>query len=145
MNVSSSRIDDVLQLGFDGGDALDVHSVGLLKERALTLLDARSDVVIDLSGVEFIDSAGLSLLVSLYKATRLNGRRVNFTGVHGGVLRTIEVIQLNRIFDLYDDLESAVRALHENALRTGQPAPSAQMEVTDTQVQEGEDEGENQG
>jgi len=113
MNVSGSRIGGVLHLGFDGGDALDVHSVRPLKERALTMLNARTDVVIDLSGVEFIDSAGLSLLVSLYKATRLNGRRANFTGVHSGVLRTMEVIQLSRIFDVYDDLESAVRALHE--------------------------------
>jgi len=111
MNVKGSRIDGVLHLEFDGGDTLDVHSVTSVKGHALTLLSATTDVVIDLSGVEFIDSAGVSLLVSLYKATRLNGRRANFTGVQSGVLRTMEVIQLNRIFDLYEDLDSAVRAL----------------------------------
>jgi len=47
-------------------------------------LDGRSDLVIDLGRVEFMDSAGVAVLVSVVKAARLNGSQVVFAAALPG-------------------------------------------------------------
>lgn len=92
---------------------LDAHSAEIVKRDTLPLIDGESDVVIDLSNVEFIDSIGLGVLVNLYKAARLKGCNANFIGVAPNVRRVLEIIRLDQIFDVHPDLESAARALDQ--------------------------------
>ena len=72
MRVVARRIDHVVVLGFDSGEMLDCHVASDVRSQAIRLLDSRSDVVVDLSHLEFVDSAGLGVLVSLYR--RVTGR-----------------------------------------------------------------------
>lgn len=39
-------------------------------------LEAKSDVLLDLSGIDFIDSAGLRAMTALVRAARANGRKL---------------------------------------------------------------------
>lgn len=114
MKVKSTRHDEVMQLTVEG-ETLDGHSSALVKAQALGAIDGRADVIIDLSQVDFIDSMGLGVLVSLYKCTRSLGRRTKFIGVRPRVLRIMKIIKLDEIFDLYPSLEAAVAALGEAA------------------------------
>jgi len=93
------------------GGSLDAYSAAEVKREALRRIDDSSDVVIDLSLVEFVDSVGVGVLVSLFKATRAKGRQAKFIGVRPDVLRVLEIIRLDEIFDVHADLESASRAL----------------------------------
>ena len=107
MKVESHLQDGVLRLTLVGGDALDTHSAPLVKLQARRLIDGNSDVVVDLSCVEFVDSVGLGVLVGLFKAARFHGCRTSFIGVRSGVRRVMEIIRLDEIFDLRFDVEAA--------------------------------------
>lgn len=59
-------------VGVSGG--IDVHTAAFLREELATVLDADPDLVVDLTGVTFMDSTGLGVLVSASKkACRYGG------------------------------------------------------------------------
>ena len=115
MIVHGDRSFGVLRLRFEGTDALDALVAKQAKAEALALIDGASDVVIDLGGIEFIDSTGISVLVSVLKAARRNGREAHFATISPGVRSVLEVIKLDRIFDLHDDPGTAAAALRARA------------------------------
>jgi anti-anti-sigma factor len=111
MTKGAQTRDDVLHLVLECDGALDAQSAAEVKRQALERIDGSADVVIDLRTVEFVDSVGIGVLVSLYKTARRCGRRTNFIGARPGVLRVLKIIRLDEIFELHSDLESAASAL----------------------------------
>ena len=110
MKVTGVRDGAALTLTLFGCDAIDAANAAQVKREALQLLGESPNIVFDLSGVAFLDSAGVSVLVGLFKHARGRGGRVRFCGLTPGVRSVLELIQLDRIFEIYDDAETAVRA-----------------------------------
>jgi len=110
MKIQVTREGKILRLSVSNYEAIDSVNAAELKAEALRLLGDAPDVVVDLSGVEFLDSAGVGVLVGLFKNSRLHGGRARFCGLTPGVRSVLELIQLDRIFELYDDLEAAIRS-----------------------------------
>ena len=110
MKVHVTREGKTVRLSVSGCDAIDSANAAEIKAEALRLLGDAPDVVVDLSDVEFLDSAGVGVLVGLFKNARLRGGRARFCGLTPGVRSVLELIQLDRIFEIYDDVEAAVRS-----------------------------------
>jgi anti-sigma B factor antagonist len=110
MKLHVEREGTVARLSVLGCEAIDSANAAAVKTRALELLGGASDVVVDLSGVEFLDSAGVGVLVGLFKHSRLHGGRARFCGLTPGVRSVLALIQLDRIFEIYDDAEAAIRS-----------------------------------
>ena len=110
MRVHAVREGTVVRLSVSGCDAIDSANAAEVKTEALRLLGDAPDVVVDLTGVDFLDSAGVGVLVGLFKHARLRGGRARFCGLTPGVRSVLELIQLDRIFEIYDDVETAVRS-----------------------------------
>lgn len=72
--------------------------------------DGRPRVVVDLSGVGFIDSSGLGALVSGLKETRQAGGDLRIVGATAQVLTVLGLTNLDRVLHPYAQLEDAVRA-----------------------------------
>jgi anti-sigma B factor antagonist len=121
MNVRATRHPNAIVLRLEGVDALDCSCADAVKTAALCHLDGRADLVIDLSAVEFLDSAGVAVLVRLVRAARLNGSDVVFAGARSGVLTVLELIRLDRIFRLRPDVPDALRHLDRQRLRRTGP------------------------
>jgi len=105
----------VLHLRFAGDDSLDYASARQIRSEAVSKIDGSTDVVVDLSEVEFIDSAGLTVLVSVFKAVLSHDRRVRFVGVRPGVVQILRVIRLTEIFEIFEDMPSALASLHRRS------------------------------
>ena len=71
MRVDDRRSDGFLHVRFEGMESLESANASTVKKAVVGRIDGSCDVVIDLTGVAFIDSAGVASLVSMYKATRL--------------------------------------------------------------------------
>lgn len=65
-------------------------------------------LVLDLSGVEFIDSAGLGVVVGALKRVRTQGGALRVVTPPAHVRRVLDLTRLDRILDLYPDAETAV-------------------------------------
>jgi anti-sigma B factor antagonist len=67
-------------------------------------------VVVDLSGVEFMDTAGLEVLMEEWNSSRQSDGRMCLVAQEGPITRLLEVTGLGDLFDLYDELGAAVDA-----------------------------------
>ncbi len=81
----------------------------------LTTLPQRSgpNMVVDLSEVTFIDSSGLSALVSALKAVRLHEGALVLVGPNEQVRMALRLTMLDRVFRVFTNVEEALHALQE--------------------------------
>ena len=90
---------------------IDTFTVGPLREQLDALLDAgQTNLVIDLSGVTFLDSAGMAAFVSVYKRTRQAGGDTHLVWPQEeAVRRILRLTSFDRVFTMFDTAENAVR------------------------------------
>ncbi|QBY01235.1 anti-sigma factor antagonist [Rhodophyticola sp. CCM32] len=83
------------------------------KEQVVALVDSgKARLIIDMSGVSFVDSAGLGALVGVLKRIGNRGDIV-VCSLADGVRQMFELTRMNRIFAEYPDRMAAVAALKE--------------------------------
>jgi anti-sigma B factor antagonist len=74
---------------------LDLSCAGALRAALADAVDtAGSRVVIDLSGVDFVDSVCLGEIFAAAKTVEQSGRAVSLVGMRGQVLRTLRLLGL---------------------------------------------------
>ena len=73
--------------------------------------DGKSRVVIDLGDVAFVDSSGLSVLVTALKTARAAGGDVVLSRITPAVRSILELTRLHRVLEVFDDAEAAAASL----------------------------------
>ena len=68
-------------------------------------------IILDLSHVPYIDSAGLGSLVGAYVSGLKSGRRIILTGVNERVLNLLEITRMDKLFLIFPSLTDAIEAL----------------------------------
>jgi len=84
---------------------------GKLKDIAET---GTGKLIVDLSGTTFMDSGGLSVLVSAFKATQGRQGRMVLAAPTANIQSLIELTRLQQIFEIFQTRESAVAALNKS-------------------------------
>jgi anti-sigma B factor antagonist len=74
----------------------------------------KTKLVIDLESMDFIDSAGLGVLVSCLRRTAAEGGDLRLAGVPPFCRSIFELTRLTRVFDVTESLEGAVKAIAED-------------------------------
>ncbi|NIM00844.1 MAG: anti-sigma factor antagonist [Acidobacteria bacterium] len=101
---------EVAVLSFEAGEVLDSYVASDVKAQAFRRLDRRADLVIDLGNLEFVDSAGLGVLVGIYKRIQQCGQRVAVARAQPYVARVMRIIKLDRVFESFEDVPAALAA-----------------------------------
>jgi anti-sigma B factor antagonist len=74
------------------------------------VLAATRQVVMNLSGVTYIDSGGLGTLVAAYSTARKGGADIKLTGIGQRLRDTLQITKLVTVFEVYDSEQQAVAA-----------------------------------
>ncbi len=86
---------------------LDVLTAPRLRDQLVDVIDGGGrHILVDLTSCEFIDSSGLSALVTALKRVRSTGGDLGLVCPPGNVRRIIELVALDQVFNLYDDTEA---------------------------------------
>lgn len=80
----------------------------LAKATSAALESDHIRLVLDLAGVIFCDSGGLSLFVDLHRTTLARGGWLRLAGARGPVRRVLEATNLDRILALYETPTAAI-------------------------------------
>ena len=92
---------------------IDAAAAPAFKQRMSEALAAGTRrLVLDMSGVQFVDSTGLGVLVSLLKQMG-EGSRIAVVGAAPGVKRLFQITRLDSLFVLADDFPAAHAALDD--------------------------------
>ena len=67
-------------------------------------------MILDLSGVPYLDSSGLGSLVSACTSCAKSGRRMALTGVNRRVMKVFEITKTERVFLMFPTLGDAIEA-----------------------------------
>ena len=68
-------------------------------------------MVVDLAGLNSVDSSGIGMLVSCFAHMEQKGGHLRIAGARGSVLKVFETVHLDRIVPMQPDVESACRNL----------------------------------
>ncbi|HIU67319.1 MAG TPA: anti-sigma F factor antagonist [Candidatus Caccomorpha excrementavium] len=96
---------------------LDHHNAASIRECADQLLSQEGirHVVFDFTGVEFMDSSGIGVIMGRYKQVIFTGGKAAVCGVGAAVDRIFQFSGIYKIIDRYRTAEEAVRALSGQA------------------------------
>ena len=82
-----------------------------IREKIVKVFEnANAKLVIDLKGVEYIDSSGFGCFLSSFKAARNNYGVLKFANAEPPVKALFETLNLHTIFELYSDTDSCIRS-----------------------------------
>lgn len=65
-------------------------------------------LVVDLSGVHFIDSSGLGVLVTVLRSVSQQGGDIKIAGLHAEVQALFTLTRLDKVFDIVGDAQTAL-------------------------------------
>ena len=122
LDLQTRAIDDVTVLYCRGRFTYRDEATAFSKKIGELLPHARR-VVVELSGVEVIDSAGLGELVVVHMWIRASGCALKLAGANPRVRQLLELTNLLSVFDVHPTLDDALLSFQRNiATRTALPA-----------------------
>jgi anti-anti-sigma factor len=84
---------------------------GTLKDDLINKIEqGNSNVIIDLSATEFVDSSFLGTLVAGFKKTDINGGSLKIVDLQEPVRAMFELTRLYKIFEIFDTVEDALNS-----------------------------------
>ena len=90
---------------------VDLATAAELRKRLADAVDAYASVVVDLSGVGFMDSTGLGVLVAAANRAAAAGHRFALAHPQRIVKNALRLVQVDTLIDVYDTVDAAVEAL----------------------------------
>jgi anti-sigma B factor antagonist len=108
LKISARRLDQATILDVSGNidmsNSTEVRKVLLreLRDKAV------SRVVLNLSGVNYIDSSGVASLVEGLKASRDSGARFVLFGLSDSAREVLKISRLLKLFEVYDNEAQAI-------------------------------------
>jgi anti-sigma B factor antagonist len=89
--------------------ALTLHSLFPFQDAVRA--DKASTLILDISGVPYVDSVGIGALVGAYVSRQRDGRKLALVGVSERVSASLGVSQLTKFFPTFPTVEAAEKAL----------------------------------
>jgi anti-sigma B factor antagonist len=81
----------------------------LLREEVNKLLETDwKNILLNLNGVTYMDSAGIGELVACYKRAAESGARLKLLNPSGRVSDLLSLTKLQQVFDIYNDEKDAL-------------------------------------
>jgi anti-sigma B factor antagonist len=82
-----------------------------IRDSILRILDnSNPQVIIDLKGVEYIDSSGFGSLLSVMKVARNNFGVLKFANPEPAVNESMEILHLYDVFQIYPNMEDCLKS-----------------------------------
>lgn len=90
---------------------VDVYTAPRLREKLVELVsEGKYRIVVDLEGVDFLDSTGLGVLVGGLKRLRSHDGDLTLVCTQHRILKVFEITGLTKVFAIHDSVDTATSA-----------------------------------
>ena len=111
MQIDQIIKDNIVILQLTGD--IDSFSANYLKEAlGRQFSDSKYDIVVDLTNVDFVDSAGLGQLVSALKLCVHHNGNLMLVGVNDSITDLLKITKLDTVFRIYNTVDEAVEGFN---------------------------------
>jgi anti-sigma B factor antagonist len=109
LKIETRQTDSVTVVSCSGRIVFGEEATALRDTLKRTLSSTRQ-IVLDLSGVSYIDSGGLGTLVGVYSSARAAGADIKLCGLGQKIRDVLQVTKLVTVFETYENEQQAVAA-----------------------------------
>jgi anti-sigma B factor antagonist len=90
---------------------IDVYTAPKLREKLIELVSEGSyDVVVNLEGVDFLDSTGLGVLVGALKRVKAHDGSLSLVCTQDKILKIFKITGLTKVFPIHSSVDEATGA-----------------------------------
>jgi anti-sigma B factor antagonist len=108
MQIKEKMEGDIAVLSFKG-DLLGEPDTTKIREKIHSLVtDKVKKVVVDMSGVNFMNSSGIGTMIAALTTMKNSGGALRLANVGGKVQNLFVITQLVKVFDTYETVERAL-------------------------------------
>lgn len=108
VNIERRDKIDIISFPFNRINAL--ISDELREEISKVFENSNSKVIIDLRGIEYIDSSGFSSFLSIMRTARNNYGVLKFTNPEPAVLNLFHTLHLHTIFQIHENIDDCIKS-----------------------------------
>lgn len=111
MQISSKQKGDTIILKMNG--ELDHHSAQNVRTTLDNLIETPSikHMIMDLSGLRFMDSSGIGVFIGRYKVLAKRGGNILVCGLNANITKIFEISGLFKITRAYGSVDEALQSL----------------------------------
>ncbi|MBS3806181.1 MAG: STAS domain-containing protein [Bacteroidales bacterium] len=96
-------------LSFDNVSKLNILVAQSLKEEISQYLNKEGkNIVLNLDGIEYVDSSGFGALLSILRNSKNNNSNFKICNVSQDVMELVKLLQLHNVFEIHDNVEECV-------------------------------------
>lgn len=109
MEIAVDQVDHVAVAAMPM-DELDASNSAEFKSAMAPILQAHTELVLDLSRLRFVDSSGMGAILSCLRQLSAKGGDLKLCGMTKQVRAVFELVRMHRIFDIYSTRDEALHA-----------------------------------
>ena len=110
LNINERQAGDVTVLDMSGKITIGEGSVALRTAIRRLLEEGRKRILLNLSGVSYVDSSGIGELVSSYTAINKEGGQLKLLNLTQKIQDLLTITKLLTVFDVYDSEADALNS-----------------------------------
>jgi anti-sigma B factor antagonist len=114
LRQSTRTVDGITVMDCDGRIIFGEESAAL-RDSIKSLIMQNNKIVLNLGGVNYIDSGGLGTLVALYTTARAAGGAIRLANLTQRVGDLLQVTKLLTVFEVFDSVDEAVQSFRQGA------------------------------
>ncbi len=105
------NINAITVVSFEGINRFNAIITEAVKEEMKALFSApNTRLVLDLSGIQFIDSSGFGVFLSIMKTANNNYGYFKISNITEEVMDLFKLLQLHNVFEIYNTREDALKS-----------------------------------
>lgn len=115
LKINSREVDGVTVVSLDGRIVLGEETNSLREKVKNLLAEGKQKLVLDMSNVTLIDSAGLGTLVGVHQSASTRGASLRLCNLGAKFRELLQMTRLLTVFEVSNNEAEAVRSLSKSA------------------------------
>jgi anti-sigma B factor antagonist len=109
MKIAEKKVEDIAVLEVEG--SIDSKTASEFQNAAMSVVKSQAQVIIDLSKVEFLSSAGLRVLLMIYRQIKVQDGKVVLVGVSEEIQGVMSDTGFISYFIIANSIEEGIKLL----------------------------------
>jgi anti-sigma B factor antagonist len=107
--VKCEKHEEITIISLQGIKSLDALVAFRIKAEIKAMIYEKGiKLIVDFKGVEFIDSAGFGVLLSVLKTVKNQMGQMKLSGINPEMGKLFKYLNLNKVFELYPDRQKCI-------------------------------------
>jgi anti-sigma B factor antagonist len=111
--LKTEKINNVIVVSFDDINRFNALIAEMVKEELNSFFNkANTKLIFDLKGVDFIDSSGFAVFLSVMKTANNNYGAFKLCDISPDVMELFKLLQLHNVFEIYSTLNDCLNSFN---------------------------------